>query len=140
MNKNPYFDPDSKWPKAWMSGLKTPLFMKYFPKYLKKFNLISKNGSVKSKVKRMKVIRYFTAPDLKTSPEWRLLLSNKMKFFKILSRHTQSPTQFIEKIKLFTQLKSIQIDFFESFVPRSLVNDRIKVFNPLRTEYINIAQ
>ena len=133
MKRNLYFDPSSINPSPLMNHyrfhkLKTALFTKYFPKYLGSFELSSKPASIRSKVKRTKVIRNFTARVFENSSEWRLLLANKMKCLKNLSNNGQPPIQFIEKIKLFTQLTSIQISFHER-LPLSFRQKSMKVYH-----------
>jgi len=86
------------------------LFMKYFPKYLKNLTIDSKNGAVKSKVKRAKVIHDLKSTEYFTKDShWRLLLTNKMKSVKKLSNSYQSTIQFVQKIKLFSGLQSIRL-------------------------------
>jgi len=87
------------------------LFLKYFPKYFKHFALSIKNSSIRSKLKRTKIIQEFQAsyPFNHHRPYWRLFLANKQKTVKILSENAQSSHQFSQKVQLFSGLKSIKV-------------------------------
>lgn len=92
--------------------LRTHFFRKYFPKYLRDFDLRTKINSVKAKVRRAKIFRNYK--DLTTPPcykplELRLLMQNKIKFIKSLGGNAQYPIDLMDKIQLFTNLRSIQV-------------------------------
>ena len=92
------------------SNIKPILFRKFFPKYLRYLSFPAKEGSTKSKLKRTKVIRDFTAFPLAQRRDWRLIIANKIKSVKILSSQPQFKSQFVGKVKLFPFLKSVHID------------------------------
>jgi len=87
----------------------TQLFQKYFPKYLKKFSFVSKNGSTISKLKRTKIIQNFEASTpLWRNKNWRLILATKSKTVRILNSN-QTSFQFPEKIRFLSNLRIIHI-------------------------------
>jgi len=96
--------------------LKTCLFLKYFPKYLKNLTIYPPHGAVKSKVKRSKIIHEFqNVQFFVKGSDWTFFLSNKMKSIQNLSNSSQSTTQFSNKIQLFSGLQSIEINLSPNF-------------------------
>jgi len=92
--------------------LRAFIFGKYFPKYLKNFDLQTKNGSIEAKVKRTKIFRNCQgsrSPPSSRTPKLRILLGNKAKLIKNLSGDSKSLLQLTEKIKLFANLRSVQL-------------------------------
>ncbi len=111
MKKLHYFDLEQQKQRKHSTSnhqhIKSALLAKYFPKYQKEFLLTNLNGTIKSKIKRVKIIKNFqTSSALKTRPDWRILLATKMKNVKTLSNLTESRKQFAEKLKYFSGLKS----------------------------------
>jgi len=110
--KNLYFDPHlTAPPEASILNSHKPAlyFQKYFPKYLRNFSLRANSYSVKSMLKKTKVIRN---PQIclssDKSSELGGLLASKAKVVKTLTYENQSPTEFLTEIKLFTSLTSIR--------------------------------
>ena len=70
-----------------------------------------KNGHVRSKIKRTKIIRHFNPPPLALHDhsDWRVLLGSKLKSLKIMHSSDQSSHQLAQKIMAFSGLRSLSI-------------------------------
>ena len=97
------------------------LFAKYFPKYIKKISFSVKDASVKSKVKRTKIIQEVSPQECSQREffvflnwkmlDWKILLGNKIKSLKTFSDSSGASQKLHQELRLFSGLKSFSICF-----------------------------
>ena len=108
--KQKQLSPAFRWDPDNVENLMFPVLKKYFPKYIDKFVLTSKDHSVLLKVKRAKIIQDFEVKHEKyPSEKLRGYLRTKMKNVKVAVSNQQTPLQFLKKIRLFSNLSEIKM-------------------------------